>query len=145
MAAGTTAIAMLQPVWDCKWSRPGHRLTGIVDGLQPETTWVCVHGGVRRNIGENDCQTCARWELGSGTITAAAEVGLRIARPSPTADDLGRLALRVVLLLTAAIFIATGAVLLTEPLVVPFTVTLWLCAAAMAGLAVFARFPADPN
>lgn len=43
----------------------------------------------------------------------------------------------------AAIFVATGVVVLTDPMTVPFTVTLWLCAAAMVGLGVFAEFPGD--
>lgn len=143
MAATTTAIATLQPVWDCRWSRPGHRLTGIADALQPESTWVCVYEGARRNVSENECQTCPRFELGSDRIIGAAELGLRIARPSITPDALGRLLLRLVLFVAAAIFVATGVVVLTDPMTAPFTVTLWLCAAAMVGLGVFAEFPGD--
>ena len=143
MAATTTAIATLQPVWDCRWSRPGHRLTGIADALQPESTWVCVYEGARRNVSEDECRTCPHFELGSDKIIGAAELGLRIARPSIAPDALGRVFLRLVLFVAAAIFIATGVVVLTEPTIVPFTVTLWLCAAAMVGLAVFAEFPAD--
>jgi hypothetical protein len=142
MAAMTTAIATLQPVWDCKWSRPGHRLTGIAAALQPESTWVCVHGGTRRNVGETECQTCPHFELGSDKIIGAAELGLHIARSPVTADVLIRLSVRAVLVATAVLFIATGFVILAEPLTVAFTVALWLCAAAMVGLAVFAEFPA---
>ena len=141
MATTSTAIATLQPVWDCKWSRPGHQLTGVADALQPESTWVCVHGGIRRNIRDNECQTCPNWELGADTITSAADVGLPIARQSVMSDDdLGRLLLRVVLLVGAVLFIATGVVILTGPLAVPFTIALWLCAAVMTGFAVFAEF-----
>jgi hypothetical protein len=143
MAATTAAIATLQPVWDCKWSRPGHRLTGIADALQPESTWVCVHGGTRRNVCETECQTCPHFELGSDKIIGAAELGLRIARPPLAVADLIRLSVRTVLVATAVLFIATGFVVLTEPLTVAFTVALWLCAAAMVGLAVFAEFSAD--
>ena len=141
--ATTTAIATLQPVWDCRWSRPGHQLTGVADALQPESTWVCVHGGTRRNIRDNECQTCPNWELCAGTITSAAEVGLRIASPSRTSADLGRLLLRAVLLVAAALFIASGVIVLTGPLAVPLTIALWLCGAAMTGVAVFAGFPDD--
>ena len=143
--ATTTAIATLQPVWNCRWSWPGHRLTGISDALQPETAWVCVHGGTRRNIRESECQTCPHWELGSDKITSAAELGLRIASLSKTSGDLSGLSLRVVLLVTAAMFVATGVVILTGPLIVPFTIVLWMCAAAMIGFAVFATFPEDPS
>jgi hypothetical protein len=143
MAATTTALATLQPVWDCRWSQPGHRLTGIADALQPESTWVCVHEGIRRNVRQDECQTCPHFELGSDKIIGAAELGLSIARPSIPPEELGRLLLRLVLFVAAAIFIATGVVVLTGPMAVPFTITLWLCAAAMVGLAVFAEFPGD--
>ena len=41
--------------------------------------------------------------------------------------------------------IATGVVILTGPLVVPLTIALWLCAAAMVGCAVFAEFTEEPR
>jgi hypothetical protein len=115
----------------------------VADALQPESTWVCVRGGTRRNIRDNECQTCPNWELGAGTITSAAEVGLRIASPSRTSADFGRLLLRAVLLVSAALFIASGVIVLTGPLAVPLTIALWLCGAAMTGFAVFAGFPDD--
>jgi hypothetical protein len=46
---------------------------------------------------------------------------------------------KVVLLLTALLFVATGVVTLTGPLAVPFTVSLWLSFAVFAGLAAFWR------
>ena len=67
----TTAIATLQPVWDCRWSQPGHRLTGVSDALQPETEWVCVRDGNRRNIGPHECATCPHWEWDVATRTNA--------------------------------------------------------------------------
>lgn len=145
MAATTTAIATLQPVWDCRWSQPGHRLTGIADALQPETTWVCVHGGTRRNVCESECRTCPYFELGSDKIVGAAELGLRVARPAIPPGELIRLSLRGVLVMAAVLFIATGLVILNGPLAVPFTIALWLCAAVMVGLAVFAQFPGDES
>ena len=57
-----TAIAVLQPVWDCRWSQPGHRLSGVVDALQPESVWVCVRDGNRRNVSEDECQACPSWQ-----------------------------------------------------------------------------------
>jgi hypothetical protein len=44
-----------------------------------------------------------------------------------------------VLVLTAMFFVAIGFVTLTEPMAVPFTVSMWLCAAAFAGLVAFWR------
>ena len=40
-----TAVATLQAVWDCKWSRPGYRLSRVAEREQPETAWVCVRTG----------------------------------------------------------------------------------------------------
>ena len=37
-----TAVATLQTIWDCRFSRPGFRLSGVKDELQPESVWVCV-------------------------------------------------------------------------------------------------------
>jgi hypothetical protein len=48
-----TTIATLPTPWQCKWSRPGLRPTGVPDRLQPETSWVCAPARVttspRRN------------------------------------------------------------------------------------------------
>lgn len=52
----------LQTVWDCRWSRPGHQLTGVTEELQPEPIWVCVRDGDRRPVSEAECETCPRWE-----------------------------------------------------------------------------------
>jgi hypothetical protein len=49
------------------------------------------------------------------------------------------ISMQAVLVLTAVVFVAIGFVTLTNPLAVPFTVTMWLCAAAFAGLAAFWR------
>jgi hypothetical protein len=56
------AVATLQTAWDCKWSRPGYRLTGVTDRLQPESLWVCVRTEERVPIRESDCETCPFWE-----------------------------------------------------------------------------------
>ena len=56
-----TAIAAKQPAWECKWSRPGIRLAGIEDELQPETTWVCVRTGDRRLVTDERCEECPLW------------------------------------------------------------------------------------
>jgi hypothetical protein len=58
----TTAVATLQTTWDCKWSRAGYRLTGVSERVQPETIWVCVRTGDRRNVDEAECQGCPFWQ-----------------------------------------------------------------------------------
>jgi hypothetical protein len=58
-----TAVATLQTPWDCRWSRPGFRLSGIAEKLQPEGVWVCIRTGERRNVTEAKCELCPHWEL----------------------------------------------------------------------------------
>lgn len=58
----TTAVATLQTAWDCRWSRPGHRLTGVPDRLQPETVWMCVRTGTRIPVEASRCETCSDWQ-----------------------------------------------------------------------------------
>ena len=65
----TTAIATLQTIWDCKWSRPGYRLFGVEDQLQPEKVWVCVRAE-RRGVTEEECATCPYWEAVPGSREA---------------------------------------------------------------------------
>jgi hypothetical protein len=133
----TTALVMLQPVWDCRWSRNGYRLTGIADALQPESAWVCVREGTRRNVSDVECRTCPHWELAPGMRTHA------LVAPHGAGDiAVGRvlaISSQAALVLTAVLFVAIGFVTLTNPMAVPFTVTMWLCAAAFAGLAAFWR------
>ena len=58
-----TATATLQTIWDCKWSRPGYRLTGVAEAHQPESVWVCVRTGWRRPVTNEECETCPNWEM----------------------------------------------------------------------------------
>jgi len=57
-----TAVATLQTIWDCRWSRTGYRIAGVEDQHQPEPTWVCVRNGRRETVTERHCETCERWE-----------------------------------------------------------------------------------
>jgi len=57
------SVATLQTVWDCRWSRPGYRLTGVDDSQQPESIWVCIHTGHRRPVSNEECETCHDWQL----------------------------------------------------------------------------------
>jgi hypothetical protein len=143
----TTAIATMQAVWDCRWSRLGQRLTGVPEALQPESTWVCVREGERRNVCEEECLTCPYWEMepaestggvalqipiAVASVRAAAEAARPVPAPFPWA-------VRFVLAAIVITFVATGVVILDSPLAIPFTVALWLSAAAAAGVAVFGR------
>ena len=62
-----TAIATLQAVWDCKWSRPGYRLARVAERDQPESAWVCVRSGRRREVADADCERCPFWEQESAS------------------------------------------------------------------------------
>jgi hypothetical protein len=57
----STATATLQTIWDCKFSRPGYRLFGVQDHLQPEKVWVCIRTGDRRGVTEEECEACPHW------------------------------------------------------------------------------------
>ena len=59
---GTATIATLATVWDCRFSRPGYRLTGVAEADQPETTWVCVREGERRPVSDEECRSCPHWQ-----------------------------------------------------------------------------------
>jgi hypothetical protein len=143
------ATANVQTVWNCRWSRAGHQITGLSDALQPEPIWVCVRDGDRRAVCDDECARCSRWE----PLAAAAAIPMRGAQgailadrivetlPMPTPAELAQAMLRVVLVLAAVIFIAIGVTVLATPASVVFTVTMWLCAAMFLGLAVFGRFP----
>lgn len=58
----TTADAPVQTVWECRWSRPGYRVFGVPEELQPETPWVCVRTAERRPVTEEECEGCPQWE-----------------------------------------------------------------------------------
>jgi hypothetical protein len=57
-----TAVATLQTIWDCRWSRPGYRVLGVQEHLQPEKLWVCVRRGERRGVTEEECESCPYWQ-----------------------------------------------------------------------------------
>ena len=58
-----TIVATLQAAWDCRWSQPGFRLSGVTETLQPESLWVCVRQGHRQSVNEAKCEQCPHWEL----------------------------------------------------------------------------------
>ena len=133
-----TAIATLQPVFDCRWSQQGHRLSGVTEADQPESLWVCVRDGIRRRLQPDECATCPHWELAPATpvtVVPTAALVATGATPRPGA----RLALAATWLfvvLSAVTLLGMGLVILTSPLMIPFTVALWLSAAAVLGFAL---------
>ena len=108
----------LHPVWGCRWSAQA-----------AEDSWVCNVDGHHRFISQSECATCLFWEQ-------AAERSHRQAVAPPKALEV---AARAALVLAAVLFVAIGAAVLTGPSMVPFTITLWLGAAGLVGLATFAR------
>lgn len=140
------ATAILQTAWDCRWSRPGHRITGFAEEVQPESVWVCVRDGDRRNVSDAECASCSRWKA---LRTAATAIALPASAATILTDritaaprgavigDWPAALLRAVLVMIAVAFAAIGVAILTAPLAIPFTVALWLCAAAALGLAAF--------
>jgi hypothetical protein len=135
----TTAITVLQDVWSCRWSRPGFRLTSLPEARQPESAWVCVRDGHERDIGEAECRTCAQWAPAPGLAAGMSVARHAVAAGGLSVQTLLAWSTQGILALTALLFVALGVVTLTGPLAVPFTVALWLCAAAFAGLVAFWR------
>lgn len=142
------ATAPVQTVWDCRWSRAGHQITGLADALQPEPTWVCVRDGDRRAVCDRECASCSRWEA----VTASAAIPMGTARGAiltdrpvetlagPTPAELAQVMVRIELVCLALAFLGVGVTVLTTPASAAFTVALWLCAATFLGLAVFGHF-----
>jgi hypothetical protein len=116
-----TATITLHPVWGSRWSKPA-----------AGSRWVCVVDRYQRFIHESECATCLSWEQGA-----------KHSHQASVAPNTLEIAVRVVLVLAAILFVATGASILTGPSRIPFTIALWLGAAGLAGLATFARLSAD--
>lgn len=56
-----SVTATHQAIWECRWSRPGYRVIGVEDHLQPEKPWVCVRRE-RNDVTEEECENCPHWE-----------------------------------------------------------------------------------
>jgi hypothetical protein len=84
-----------------------------------------------------DRQTSALWNYHRPPAAAS----ITEAPPSQTSATVLLAALSVLLLLMAAAAIATGVMLLTSPLAIPFVIGIWISAAAMVFLAVRAQLP----
>jgi hypothetical protein len=144
-----TAVATLQTIWDCRWSRPGHRLNGVAESPQPEHTWVCVREGQRRNVCEDECAGCPHWELDDQTMAAVGVLpATGVAVPhAPALSSPSRIDRTLHLLTwlciaaTALIFFVLGFTILNSPLAIPVTVTFWLMAAGVIAIGVTGRLP----
>src|SRR5688500_4211187 len=138
-------IETLHMSWDCQWSRPGRHLDGVSEALQRERTRVCVRHSDRRPVSDDECAHCALWEPLPACVYAARATRVlgpiaAIEASTPiTSDALQRLALRAWLMLMAIGFAAVGFTFLTNILWIPFTIAIWLCAAALGGAAIFWR------
>ena len=125
-----TSVATLQTIWDCRWSRPGYRLIGVEDHLQPEKLWVCVRTGDRRGKAFPDA-TSFRSDVMSLETVTRVETFLA----------------RLVMLVMAASIAYLGYSVITRPLAIPLAIVLWLGAAAMFLLGVWGKLPpaTDPH
>lgn len=133
----TTAIAdTLRTPWDCRWSR-------FADRPRPAALWVCEYTGVRVPIDAVDCATCPHWEFQpphEGTVErACAPTCARESRGARATRAL-ELGIRTSAFVTAVIFAACGFIVLTQPLAIPFTVTMWMGAAASLLVGIWGNF-----
>jgi hypothetical protein len=105
-----------------------------------------VHSGERVPVAEADCEICPFWEYdqpveGVADRTKACE---RAHAPTRAARRIDA-GIRLTLFLTAVIFAACGFVVLTRPLAVPLTISLWFVAAASFMLGIWGNFPSHAD
>ena len=149
-----SVTATIQGPWNCRWSSPGHRITGLPDAVQPESVWMCARDGERRPVSDDECVQCSRWEAFRTAVAPVAvfrgphsifvEAPALVRRTPITIEELAPAALQAVLVVIAILFVALGLAVLTSPMAIPFTIGLWLCAATLLGLAGFGRFSSKP-
>jgi len=99
-----------------------------------------VHTGSRVAITEADCASCPLWEYqptAEGALEQAKACAHAAKDRSARQIEVG---IRVSLLVIAAVFAACGFIVLTSPLAVPFTMTMWLGAAMSFMAGVFGSF-----
>ena len=138
------AIATLQSGWDCRWSRPDENAGPIPPGGE---SVVCDRTGVQRRVSLAECESCVHWEFAHNAPETVAMAAASLHEPVPlTAPPslMARglyLATWVAIVATAALLIAGGLAILTTPLAIPITVTLFLSAAALMGFACTGQLP----
>ena len=136
------ANATLHSPWDCRWSRFARRTRARATTRQQTggSLWECVHADSRVPINEADCAACPLWEYqptGDGALDQA-KVCERAAIDRSARQIEG--SIRVSLIVIAVTFAACGFVVLTHPLAVPFTISMWLGAAMSFMAGVFGNF-----
>jgi len=138
------AIATLQNGWDCRWSRPDDH-AGPASSTGESV--VCDRTGVQRRVSLAECEGCVHWELAphpTETVLLAA-TSLHEPRALPDPPSLISRALYVATWMAiagaAVVLIAAGLTILTTPLAIPLTVTLFLGAAALVGFACTGQLP----
>jgi hypothetical protein len=123
-----TAIATLQTAWDCRWSRPAFHVERPAGIKHLEETWVCTRDGQPHAIDPHDCETCPLFEMEPvGVAPAAAQT------PTTTVSAPSLVAPRHLT--------SVGLSILTTPLALPLTLTLWVTAAAIVGFALAGGLP----
>lgn len=137
-AASTT----LHTPWDCRWSRFARRTRARATTREQTrgSLWECVHTGSRVAITEADCASCPLWDYqptGEGALEQAKACEHAAKDRSARQIQGG---IRVSLFVIAITFAACGFIVLTEPLAVPFTITMWLGAAMSFMAGVFGNF-----
>lgn len=145
----TVASATLQTPWDCKWSKFGRLRTARPDA-RVEGLWVCVYpDGVRRPVDPSTCEVCPHWEYeppfgrmqGQPSARHSIEFEGVAASPHPNrAERRLELGTRIAALALAALLAGSGFVVLTRPLAVPLTISLWMGAAVAFISGVWGRF-----
>ena len=56
------AIATLQTIWDCRWSRLGYRVWGCRTTCNPKSSGCAFAAGEREGVTEEVCEACPHWE-----------------------------------------------------------------------------------
>jgi hypothetical protein len=135
---GDPANAILHTPWDCRWSRFARHTT---PAQARGSLWECKHTGTRVPIDEADCASCPHWEYqapaeGLVARAAACERAARRERAVRAIDS----GLRVTLVILAAIFAGCGLIVLTTPLAVPFTMSMFVGAVVSLMLGIFGNF-----
>lgn len=134
-----TALTRYQSAATCRWSREGLRFAHTRTG-RPESDWICARDGDRRPIASGECEVCPGWEP-----FAAAVADSRLARPDGGIDSLLRGLTRLVVIGVALAFVAIGIAILTRPLMIPFAIASFLCAASAVGWVAFGHLPSDAD
>ena len=126
----------LQTPQDCYWSQPGHRLSGLSESEQPESVWVCVREGHRRNVDDHDCATCAYWQQDTTAEGVAGSVSLTASNDTPVARfSVGR----AVLVGVAAAALGSVFAIFGDPAPIGFKVVGWLFAGAIIAVSRYGQ------